>query len=125
MTFDRSTFLSVAAGLCRREEFPCPALGGSVWIRTVSAGERDRFEERHLALKHRDYRARILVLCSCDEAGQPLFTDADVAALSALPAQVLDPIVEAASKLNGVGGEAREEARGNSDGGQDSGSPAA
>lgn len=124
MAFDRSSFLNIAAAKTRLEEVTIPDMGGSVWIRTVSAGERDRFEERHLVLKHQDYRARIVVLCCCDADGKPLFTEADVAAISELPSNVLDPIVEAASRINGVGSEAREEHRKNSVGDPASDSPA-
>ena len=121
MSLDRSTFLELAATKFPLEEVHLPTLGegASVFVRTMSAGERDRFEEKHLKLKHRDYRARIIVACACDSFRNPLFDDTDTEKISALPANVVDTIVEAASRLNGVGGETREEAAKNSEAGQD------
>lgn len=82
------------------EEIQVPALGGAVYVRAFSAGARDVFEVEHAKAGTKDFRARLAVATVCDVDGAPLFTSADVPALSALPASVVDPIVLAASRLN-------------------------
>lgn len=82
------------------EEIQVPSMGGSVYVKALSAGERDAFEVEHTKSGTKDFRARLAAACVCDADGASLFTKADVPALSALPASVIDPIVQAASKLN-------------------------
>ena len=51
----------------------------------------------------RSLRERLVVLCACSPDGAPLFDDKDTAAISEMPPRILDPIVNAARKLNGFG----------------------
>ncbi len=94
------------------------ALGGMVRVAAVSAGARDTFE---LALqdlpekeRRKDFRARLLVMSCIDEDGKPLFGADDIAALSALEAAAVDPVIEVAMRLNGLSARDREELEGNS-----------
>ena len=114
MAFDRSSFLNLSAAF-PREEVSLPEFGGSVWVRSMSAGERDRFEEVHSKLKNIDYRARLAVATMCDAEGNALFSESDIPSLSALPSNVFDRVLDVAHRLNGFGGEAREDARKNSE----------
>jgi len=77
-----------------------PALGGSVSIRRLSAGGRDRAQ---YALFHGDkesYRARMVVETACDDNGKRLFTEDDMSWLSQLDYDILEPIVDESNKLN-------------------------
>lgn len=83
----------------------CPA----VWIRTLSAGERDAFESGTLQKKGKsreanllDLRARLVAATACDAGGKPLFTDADVAWLTKKSAKVLDRLFAVAQRLAGM-----------------------
>jgi hypothetical protein len=73
---------------------------GAVVVRVMSAGDRDRWEAMLRKDIPADFRARLVVLTAFGDDGKPLFTPADVPQLSALPSTVLDPIVEAAARVN-------------------------
>lgn len=81
-------------------EVSVPALGGVVYVRVLSAGQRDALEVSNARLEAQDFRARLTALVACSADGKPLFAPADEPSLSALPAYVLDPVVLAATKLN-------------------------
>lgn len=77
-----------------------PSVEEPIYVQSLTAGERDRFEREHVASDEQDFRARLAAYSACDSEGTPLFGPADVASLSRLPAYVLDPIVKAAIELN-------------------------
>lgn len=87
-----------------REKVDVPALGDSVYVRQITLGERDVFEAASAKLKaserRRLARARIVVLVTVDEAGDPLFREDDVEALAGKPNVTLEPIVDAHVRLN-------------------------
>lgn len=85
-----------------------PALGGSVGVKQLTVGEADRYSAALAAANDGNTRARLVVAVAVDEKGDPLFTDADVAALAALRFDILDPIVEAASSLNALSDQDRD-----------------
>lgn len=105
MTLTREAFL--AATEFPRELVDIPALGGAVYVRVMSAAEKDRMDGEQVAAKgtqrFEHFRSRLVVACACDEAGRPLFTRDDLPVLSALPVSVLEPIVEAAIRINRLG----------------------
>ena len=100
----------LAADDLPRELVNVPEWGGSVYVRTLTGGERDQFEAALLgsgrgrkadpAERMRNFRARLAAFVLCDEQGTALFTQADVDALGAKSAAALDRIVEVASRLN-------------------------
>ncbi len=100
MQLTRESFFAVQAPKVHRIEIP--GLGGHVWLKPMSAGERDRFEIDHEANKKHNFRARLAAASVCDEDGNLLFGPADIPALSALPATDFDPIIETAVKINGL-----------------------
>lgn len=83
------------------EELYIPEWEGSVFIRVMSAGERDKFEARCLSTKV-NFRASLAALVVCDEEGQRLFEEKDIEALSAKSASALDRIFRSAIKLNAM-----------------------
>lgn len=98
------------------EEVECPEWKGIVHIQTISAAERDAFElaiyDENEARKKRDrggrvraaksMRARLVARCACNEKGVRVFTDDDVARLSAKSALVVDRLYAVAARLNGL-----------------------
>lgn len=82
------------------ERVEVPDLGSFVWIRPMTAGERDAFEVTHERTGGKDFRARLTASVCCDETGKALFDSACVPSLSQLPASTLQPIVEAAIRVN-------------------------
>lgn len=106
----------------KRELVDVPEWGGSVYVRELTATERDELElacwqeqqrsGRPLA-KH--YRARLVALSVCDVDGKPLFTPADVDALAGKSGRVIGRLTDAAGKLAGISKADREELEGNSE----------
>lgn len=89
----------------RKELVPVPEWGGEVYVRTMRAGERDRFESdweqrKRTGTVHENLRARVAVVCCCDEHGNRLFTDDDVSMLSEKSCAALDRIFAVAIRLN-------------------------
>lgn len=109
----------LAAHDLRMEEVAVPEWSGSVWIRSLSGIERDDFEADYLRRKGygeelQNFRARLVMLCACDESGNRLFTADDLEPLGKKSAAALDRLFAAAQQLNGIGGRDMEELQKNS-----------
>lgn len=94
---------------------PMPEWGEEtiVHVRELSALERDDYEAEQVkrgksgkALAN--FRARLVGLTTCDDAGQRIFADSDLDALGELPASEVRKLFDVAAKLNCLG--AAEEA---------------
>ncbi|MCA3255081.1 MAG: hypothetical protein INF91_05645 [Alphaproteobacteria bacterium] len=83
-----------------------PEWGGTVRVRSLTAGDRDRFEQAVIAAQAAgkvgpdNVRARYVAACVVDEAGKPLFTDKDLEVLAAKSFAAMDRVFAAATKLN-------------------------
>lgn len=86
------------------EEIKVPEWGGTVFVREITASERDAFEAGSLDKKGgarmANIRARLAVLTLSDSEGKRLFADADTHQLGELPASAMDRIFEASMRLN-------------------------
>lgn len=91
-----------------------PEWGGTVFVRTMTAGQRDRFEQSVTDSPGVDFRARLAVLTVCDEDGKLLFSESDVALLTLRSARALSRIFSVAVKLNGITSDDVEELEKNS-----------
>lgn len=89
-------------------EVPVPEWGSTVWIRTLTGRERDRWELDLEAAGKDNARASLCALVICDEKGKSLFTAQDAAALGQKNAAALDRIFEAARELNLIGRDYQE-----------------
>ncbi len=106
----RETFFALKPEV---REVKVPALGDSVYVRMMTAGERDRFEVEHVKAGSIDFRARLAAATVCDADGRLLFDPGDAAALSGVPAHALVDVVDAAIKLNRISSEDVQELEGN------------
>jgi hypothetical protein len=86
-----------------------PEWGGQVKVRGLTGRERDEFEAgmfvrrgREMVRDTANLRARLLVLCCLDEAGNALFEREDVKALGEKSGAALDRVYESAAKLSGI-----------------------
>lgn len=91
-------------------EVPIPEWGegASVFVRTLSGGERDELEQAIGAAGKtggimKDSRARFAAAFASDADGAPLFTLADVDVLTGKDGSALSKIVEAGLKINPMG----------------------
>lgn len=113
----------LAADDIRTEQVSVPEWGGHVFVRVMGGGERDAFEAafanartptRKIGLS--DIRARLAALTICSDDGAPLFTDADIAALTKKSAAALERVFIAAQRLNGLTDDDVKDLAGNSGG---------
>jgi hypothetical protein len=100
MTLSRDAILQCAPVL-PKELVEVPEWGGSVWVRTVSASERDKLEMEWERTKRVHFRARLVFVCACDEAGAPLFRETDIPCLGAKSTTAVTRICDVAFRLNG------------------------
>jgi hypothetical protein len=113
--------LTAAAILTRATEIKTlrvevPEWGGAVFVRMMTAGERDRWDITVRNDAFRDASAYLVALTACDEAGNRLFRDDQVAELAALNGVAVERVATRALRLNRLRVRDREEIRGNSDG---------
>lgn len=107
------------AAILQAEDLPTrsvdvPEWGGAVWIRTMTGGERDRFEAEFKRDPTSDIRARLAVATICDEAGGLIFSAEDVPAITRKSSKALDRIFAAATVHTGLTERDVEELRKNS-----------
>jgi hypothetical protein len=102
------------------EQVMFESLNTSVFIRAISASERDAFEASCMAGKGKNrgvnmenVRARLLVKSICDETGKRLFADHEADALGNMPAKIADKLFSVAQKLSGLSPADVEEIAGN------------
>ena len=117
MPLDRDTILKTPP-LLHRELVPVPEWGGDVWVRTLSASERDQLEMQWEKTKRIHFRARLVYYCACDDAGKDLFREEDIPILGAHSTSAITRIVDVAFRLNKFTREDIEELEKNSRNGQ-------
>lgn len=104
----------------QRQDVPVPEWGGDVAVRMLTAGERDSllslfFDANGTKIANpANYRANLVALATCDEAGERIFSDADIEQIAGKADVAIERIFKAAQALNHLGGDAVEEAAKNS-----------
>lgn len=104
----------------KTEEVQVPEWGGSVYVRGLTAGERDKWEASLYSAEkrgssfevvaHKDnIRAKFLVVSIVDEEGKLMFTAGDIEALSKKSAAPVDRLFAVAQRLSGMTKEDVEE----------------
>ncbi len=83
---------------CSRAIVPVETEHGRTYVRSLTVAEKDAFDTAVQADKQ--YRARILIACCCDERGEPEFDELDVGRLNLLPVRLVEPLVDAAIAVN-------------------------
>jgi hypothetical protein len=80
--------------------------GGDVFIRVMTVGERDAYENEWVASRGKgveDFRTKFLARCLCDEDGKLLFTTPeDVAKLAKKSAKVMSRLWQQAMEHNAL-----------------------
>jgi hypothetical protein len=83
-----------------------PEWGTAVFMRTMTAGERDAWELAWLDKQGKggvaNFRSVFLVKCLCDENGTRLFADNEVEQLAAQDSKVINRLFEIAREQNGL-----------------------
>ena len=102
-------------GVRPREPVDDPELGGTVYVAKMTARERDDFEfmvtgGKVGGMNMSNIRARFLAIVCVNEDGTKMFDEADAEWLGDLDTDVVQSIVDAGFRLNGIGLNALEEA---------------
>lgn len=109
MLLDRESLLAVQD--IKVTKVAVPAWDNAeVFLKRMTAGERDTLEK--IANKPEGVdnpRARLVVLCLCDETGKPLFKKDEFALLADKSAAALDFLFTEACKFNAMGEAANTE----------------
>jgi hypothetical protein len=108
------------ANATKVERVDIAGLDAPIYVRGLSARERDAFEASCMAgrgkargLNMENVRARLLVRAICTETGERLFGDHDAEALGNVPAAVVDRLFTLAQQLSGLSPTDVEELAGN------------
>lgn len=105
MALDRAGL--VALGTLDREEIALPG-GDTVFVRCMSVAERARLAADIRKVGSEFSAPYIVAATACDIDGNLLFPD-DPDAVGALPPKIVDPIIEAALRVNAMRDEDKEE----------------
>ena len=84
-----------------------------VWIRQFSVKDGLAITDANKNEDKTDFCARILIGGLCDQEGNPVFTDADVDGVKALPLALAERLALEILKANGIGTDGRDEAKKN------------
>jgi hypothetical protein len=95
-----------------RELVEFPEIDAAQWVRGLTARERGEYETASYQIRrgevqeHRENLnnafARLALLGMCDEVGARMYTDKELAAVSALPAFFLDRCCDVIRRLSGM-----------------------
>lgn len=94
-----------------------PEWGGDVRIGTMSASARDEYDRIIMRMRDKssdaiDIRAPMVAACLVDENGEPLFSPDERVALGRKSGPVMVRLFNECLKLNGMGEDAKEQAKG-------------
>lgn len=98
-------------GSTARKVEPVDTPAGQFFVRTLTAGEKDRLDR---FIQKGQFRSRMLLAACCSEDGRSYFTEQDIPALDQVTMDVVEPIVDAAIRLNRMMPEQAEDLRKNS-----------
>jgi hypothetical protein len=86
-----------------------PEWDTTVYVRPLSARQRDRLEGQQARDPYTDVRARVAMMAVVEEDGRPMFDESDLSAVSERNSRALDRIWVLATALSGITKEDFEE----------------
>lgn len=92
-----------AAGLKKPLRVEVPGLNGDLYVRSMTVGERDAYENLWLTRGKggvKDFRSELLCRVLCDENGGRIYADADVAEVASLDGAILSRVFDLAAAHN-------------------------
>lgn len=96
MAFDRLAFLAA-------RKLPVEIVStvtGDVHVHSLTAGEKDEYDLAVQQDPGKRFRARLVQMTARDADGRHLFTPEDLDALAELPVAAIEPLFEAAIRVN-------------------------
>ena len=106
----------------KNEAVNVPEWGGTVYVRTMTGADRDQFESSMVLVMPdgtrktdmTNLRAKLVALTIVDEAGARLFETSDMDRLGLKSAAAIERVFAVAQRINGLGGQAEDDAIKNS-----------
>lgn len=92
-----------AVGIRKPLKVHVPEWGFDIYVRVLTVGERDQYENMWLARGHggvKDFRSQYLCRVLSDEAGKRIYTDDDVQEVAQLDGSVLARVFDIAASHN-------------------------
>ena len=116
MTLSRDQILE--ASDLKSESVEVPEWGGEVLVRTMTGTDRDAFENTMVQISPdgtrrsdvTNWRAKLVAMTLVDDLGNRLFAGDDIDRLAAKSAAALDRVFTVAQRINGLGGDAQDDA---------------
>lgn len=111
-----------------QETVKVPALGDEVMVSEMSAADRDAYDRESAKFRESGgdtvgIRSRFLVRCLRNPDGTLMLRPEESGLLSRWPPSVIDPLIEVASRLNGMGQKEVDKIAGESAGAPSADSP--
>jgi hypothetical protein len=97
--------LLAAANQTKLEPLELPELGGTVYVKAMTAGEREQFEQDMTSndlVKSKKVRATVFANSVTDENGNRLFTSDDIDSINSLPASIVSKVFDKSNEINGI-----------------------
>ena len=95
----------------QREEVEVPEWGGTVYVKALTAAERDQYESTIIEfgmdgkprkMRLDKIRTLLAAMTICDEDGARIFKDSEIAAIGGKSAAALERVIEVAQRLSGI-----------------------
>ena len=89
----------------KRKKVHVPQWGGDVYVRIMTAAERDAFEQKYFLSENKDLvgiRAHLAATCIVDQDGNNIFSEADIEELKKKSAAAVETVFKAAESLNAL-----------------------
>jgi hypothetical protein len=96
----RDQFFAAISAVPEHEEVQSAA--GPVRVTCLTAGEKDRYDVA-VAKEPETFRSRLVAMTARDGEGHRVFRDEDIPRLSTMPLPVIEPLVDAAMRVNRMG----------------------
>ena len=90
------------------ERLEVPEWDATIWIKELTLGERDAFEAQQIVreqdgtmrMETRGLKARLIIMCACDENGEQVFSPDDEDTLNQLGAATMERVFSTCQRVN-------------------------
>lgn len=100
--FDKLAFFNQASDLIKPVRVHLPSMGGDVFVKRHTLAEREDFNDRITEAEKEDKNAIGVILVTCDEDGELLFSEDDLEQIKCLPSNVTTEILYRYNMANGL-----------------------
>lgn len=100
---DKAAILALASKSPNVEKLSLPEIGGDIYIKELTAGEREALETQMRAQTDKNaVRATVFVHTVCDEDGELMFDVEDIETIKQLPSRPVIKVFNRSNEMNGI-----------------------